>query len=162
LNYGKTDLEGHLSKNANFPHFHIQITKDDRPVIRFNDCHVPFSQHDLQVLQTIEEAPDLFEVRHIYGEGMSFIENPENEKMLDDSMILVDNPDTAALNTRSIIVMPEGQTISQEMIDILYKESRERKIPLRHLVKQEYPNAKIEIKIKPGKGVPEMKKRKKR
>lgn len=162
LNYGETDLKGHPSLNANFPHFHIQINRDNRPFIGFNDCHIPFSQHDLQVLQTIEEAPDLFEIRHIYGEGMSFIENPENEKLLDEMEVLVDNPETAALNTRSIILLPDGQTISQETLDSLQQESRDKKTPFRHLIKKIYPDSKIKIISEPGDGVPEMKKRKKR
>jgi len=136
LNYGDTDLKGHQSKNATFPHFHLQIINDNKLFIRFNDCHIPFSQHDLDVLHLLEEAPDLFEVRHIYGEGMSYIENPENKELLDETMKLADNTDTAALNTRSIIQLPEGQSMSGDMIDKLLKESRETKTPLRHLVKK--------------------------
>jgi len=162
LNYGEPDQKGHPSQNANFPHFHIQITIDNKPFIRFNDCHVPFSKHDLQVLQTLEDAPDLFEVRHIYGEGMSFIENPEYEKILDETMILVDNPETAALITTSYILLPDGQTISQELFYKLQQESQEKKIPLRHLIKKIYPDASIKIRVEPGNGVPEMKKRRKR
>jgi hypothetical protein len=162
FNYGETDLNGHDSMNANFPHFHIQINKDDKPFIRFNDCHIPFSKHDLDVLQTIKEAPDLFEVRHIYGEGMSFIENQENTDLLDETMLLADDPNSAALNTRSIIQIPNGQSISSVMIDKLYIESRETKIPFRNLLKKYYPDAKIDIQIEPGNGVPEMKKRRKR
>ena len=162
LNYGETDLKGHPSKNANFPHFHLQIIKDNMPFIRFNDCHIPFSQHDIEVLKLLEEAPDLFEVRHVYGEGMSYIENPKNKELLDKTMKLADNTDTAALNTSSIIQLPEGQSMSGEMIEKLLNESRETKTPLRHLVKKRFPDAETEIEIEPGLGIPEMKKRKKR
>ena len=48
LNYGSTDLGGHLkTKNANFPHYHIQMLVNEQPFIRFNDFHIPFSKTDL-------------------------------------------------------------------------------------------------------------------
>lgn len=115
LNYGQTDLDGHFnSKNADFPHFHIQILIDNRPFIRFNDYHIPFSKADLFNLQLKEEADDLIDFRHSKGEGMSFIEDSENLKELDKIMKVADVENSAPFKTSSMIKMPEGKQCQEK------------------------------------------------
>lgn len=157
LNYGQTDLDGHKdSKNANFPHFHIQVLVDNRPFIRFNDFHIPFSKVDLFDFKLREEAGDLIDFRHSEGEGMSFIEDPKNLIELDNIMKVAEDQSNAAFNTRSMITMPEGQTMSGDIA-----ESMETKIPVRKLIEKYYSEAKIITEVRPGEAVPKMKKRNK-
>lgn len=163
LNYGQSDLDGHKdSNNANFPHFHIQVLIDDKPFIRFNDFHIPFSKADLFNFQLMKEANDLVEFRHSQGEGMSFIEDPENLKELDKIMKVAEDENNAPFNTSSMIMMPEGKTMSGEILSKIFTESRETKIPVRKLIEKYYPEARIITEVRPGDGVPEMKKRNKR
>lgn len=163
LNYGKTDLSGHEnSKNANFPHFHLQVQVDNKPFIRFNDFHIPFSDADLFNIEVMKKASDLVDFRYDLGEGMSFIEDPEKLKELDKIMKVADNEDTAPFHTTSVVQMPDGKTMSGDILEQIFQESRETKIPIRHLVKKYYPEVIVSTQVFPGEGVPEMKKRNKR
>lgn len=163
LNYGKTDLVGHEnSMNANFPHFHLQVLVDNRPFIRFNDYHIPFSDEDLFNIEVMDKASDLVDFRYDLGEGMSFIEDPEKLKELDKIMKVADNEQTAPFHTTSMIQMPEGKTMSGDVLEQIFQESKETKIPIRHLITKYYPEANVSTQVFPGEGVPEMKKRMKR
>jgi hypothetical protein len=163
LNFGQTDLEGHIgSKNADFPHFHLQMLVDGQPFIRFNDFHIPFSDADLFDLRLMEEANDLIDFQHSQGPGMSFIEDEEFLKELDEFSKVPENLENATFNTQSMIVMPDGKTMSGDMLSKIFEESRITKTPVRHLVRKYFPDAKILTQIEPTDDTPEMKKRNKR
>jgi len=163
LNYGITDLKGHLnSENANFPHFHIQMIVDEQPFLRFNDFHIPFSKPDLSNLNMLKEEGDLINFSHGNGEGISAITNPEYLKELDKVMTVAKNDKTAAFNTSSFFQMPVGKTIPGVKLNLIFKESQETGVPSRHLIKKYYPDVKIVTEINPGEGVPELKRRNKR
>ena len=163
LNFGPTDLKGHQnSKNANFPHFHLQMFIDNRPYIVFNDYHIPFSNEDLFNLELFNKAGDLVDFRNDFGEGISIIENEDNLKELDKILKVASNESTAPFHTTTIVEMPDGKTMSGDILEKVFEESRKTKIPKRHLISKYYPDAKIITQIAPGEGVPEMKKRKKR
>jgi hypothetical protein len=163
LTFGKSDLAGHLeSKNANFPHFHLQMLVDNKPYIVFNNYHIPFSDEDLFNIKLMIEDKDLVNFRNDFGEGMSLIENSENLLELDKNLKVAQNEETAPFNTTSIIQMPEGKTMSGEILQKILLESKETKTLIRHLIPKYYPDAKITSEIFAGKGVPKMKKRTKR
>jgi hypothetical protein len=163
LNFGLTDLNGHLdSKNANFPHFHLQMLVDDKPYIMFNNYHIPFSDEDLFNLKIMTEDKDLVDFRNDFGEGMSFIESPENLAELDKILKLSQDENTAPFHTTSMIQMPEGKTMSGEMLQKILAESNETNTLIRHLIPQYFPEATVVTEVSPGKSVPEMKKRTKR
>jgi hypothetical protein len=163
LTFGITDLNGHLdSKNANFPHFHLQMLVNDRPYIIFNNYHIPFSKEDLFNIKLQIEDKDLIDFRNDYGEGMSFIETPENLMELDKILKVSQVENTAPFNTTSMIELPEGKTISGEMLRKILLESKETKTLIRHLIPKYFPDVKITSEISPGKSFPEMKKRTKR
>ena len=163
LNFGITDFNGHLeSKNANFPHFHLQMLVYNKPYIMFNNYHIPFSEADLFNLKLMMEESDLVDFRNDYGEGMSFIESPENLAELDKVLKVSQDENTAPFHTTSMIQMPEGKTMSGEMLEKIFAESNEKEILIRHLIPKYIPEAKIVTAVSPGKSVPEMKKRTKR
>lgn len=162
LNFGKTDLEGHSGKNSDFPHFHIQMLVDGLPFIGFNDFHIPFSDADLFNIKLMFEASDLIEFQHNQGPGMSFIENEEFLNEIDKFSKIPENIENATFNTQSLIVMPDDETISGDMLSKIFEESKKTKNPVRHLVKKYYPNAKIITQVEPTDDTPEMKRRNKR
>ena len=135
---------------------------NDQPFIGFNDFHIPFSKEDLFNFELLENAKDLIEFRNDFGEGISMIEDPDILKEIDNNMKLSSDEEKAAFHTRTFFKMPEGKTMSGEILEKVFQESKETKIPSRHLIKKYYPDVQIITEIFPGKGVPEMKKRNKR
>lgn len=163
INIGQTDIEGHTnSKNADFPHFHIQMKVDDDVFLRFNDFHIPLSEEDIFTFTALKEASDKVVWKNSFGEGMSILEDEEVLEKLDELMKRTDDVDNATFNTGTMIQMPEGESMSGEMLDKIFKESKETGTPVRHLIKKYYPKAGIVTEIKPGDGVPQISKRNKR
>jgi ssDNA-binding Zn-finger/Zn-ribbon topoisomerase 1 len=163
INIGQKDRHGHLnSKNANFPHFHLQMKAGNNVFLRFNDFHIPLSDEDIFTFRAIEEASDKVVWRNTFGEGISILENEESIEQLDKLMKRTDDIKNATFNTSSMIELPEGVTISDEMLNKMIEESKESEIPLRHIVKKYYPESNIITEIRPGDGVPKISKRKKR
>lgn len=163
LTYGKTDLEGHLgAKNAEFPHFHIQMFVDGNPFIRFNDFHIPFSKEDLLHIKLMKEANDIIDFQYDQGPGMSVLEDEELLNEIDKVVQVSDNMDTAMFYNQTMVSMPEGETMSGDLIYKVFKESKETKVPIRHLMKKYFPNANIVTQVEPADGVPEKKRRNKR
>ncbi len=159
LTFGSTDLEGHKdSKNADFPHYHLQMLVDGKPFIKFNDYHIPFSKDDLINFRLMAEE-DLVEFRNYHGEGISIIENSENREKIMEVMKVAENEENALFKTKTIVKRPNGKTISDDIFQKIIAESNETKIPKRSLFLKYYPDAEISTEILPGKGVPEMKKR---
>lgn len=160
VSVGKTDRQGHPdTKNANFPHFHIQMKVDNNVFIKFNDFHIPFSDEDIFTLRSIEEAPDKVVWRNTFGEGMSIIEDDEALEQLDKLMTRTDDLENATFNTGTLIQMPEGETMDGETLSKAFKESKETGIPVRHILKKYFPQASFMTEITPGDSVPEISKR---
>jgi len=163
VSIGKTDRQGHPdTKNAKFPHFHIQMKFDNNVFIKFNDFHIPFSDEDIFTLRTMEEAPDKVVWSNTYGEGMSILEDHENLNKLDEIMLRTDDTENATFNAGTLIKMPKGETMNGETITKALKESKETGIPVRHILKKYFPQASFMTEISPGDGVPGISKRKAR
>lgn len=162
LTYGKSDLEGHKdSNNADFPHFHLQMLVDGLPFIRFNDFHIPFSEKDLFNIELHKQDNVLF--KNSQAPGMTdILEDSEMLEMIDEYCTIPENEEDASLNFRTMIQMPDGKTISGEKIAEILEESKRTKRPVRHLMKEHFPDANIVSEVTPADGVPEKKKRKKR
>ncbi len=162
LTYGKSDLEGHKdSQNANFPHFHLQMLVDGLPFIKFNDFHIPFSKEDLFNIELLKQDNVL--LRNSQAPGMTdILEDSEMLKMIDEYCTISENEEDASLNFGTMIQMPEGKTMSGEEIAKIFKESKRTRRPIRHLMKEHFPDASIISEVTAADGVPEKKKRKKR
>lgn len=162
INFGQTDLDGHSkSNNAQFPHFHLQMFKDNLPFIRFNDCHIPFSGHDIFTLQAISNS-DLVEHLNLHGEGISVIESENELKWFEEKMIPCENEEEATFHWRSFFEMPAGETITIERIVEMKQEAKDKGMTMRKYMKEMIPNIKIISMVNPGKGVIEKKIRNKR
>lgn len=160
VSIGKTDRQGHPdTKNANFPHFHIQMKVDNNVFIKFNDFHIPFSEEDIFTFRSREEVSDKVVWRNTFGEGMSILEDDEALEQIDKLMTRTDDIENATFNTGTLIQMPEGETMDGETLSKAFKESKETGIPVRHILKKYFPQASFMTEITPGDGVPEISKR---
>jgi len=162
INAGTTDLNGHEnSKNANFPHFHLQIYIDGKPFIKFNDFHIPFSHHDLFMFEAIKNN-DLVDHLNLFGEGISVIENETDLKWIDEHLESSDSIKDATFHTRSFFAMPDDETITLDKLEEYRIEAKKQKMPLRKYLKKVIPDIKIISEIGPGEGVVDKKSRNKR
>jgi len=162
LNFGRTDLNGHeTSKYATFPHFHLQILNNNLPFIGFDDYHIPFSKHDLFIIEAIKNE-DIVEHHYLFGEGIGLIENEVDLKWIDQRMIPCESEEEATFHTRSFIQIPENIVITIDEIEEMRKESKDKGISFRKYIKEKIPNIKIISETFPGQGVVNKKKRKKR
>ena len=162
LTYGQTDLEGHKnSKNADFPHFHLQMLVDGLPFIRFNDFHIPFTKEDLFNIELLKRDDVLF--KNSQAPGMTdILEDSEMLEKIEEHCTVPENEEDASLNFGTMIQMPEGKTMSGEEIAEIFEISKQTKKPVRHLMREHFPDATIVSEVTPADSVPEKKKRKKR
>lgn len=154
---GETDKVGHeKSKHGRWPHYHIQMKVDNRIFLKFSDYHIRFTDTDLFTLELSDQAPDRFIIGHDYGQGIGILENEENLKAVDKAMTITDDESRASFYTQTFIEAPEGKPISGELVEKIFKESRETKIPARHILKKYRPDCKIQVIIYPSNSVPNM------
>ena len=134
---------------------------DGLPFIKFNDFHIPFSKEDLFNIELLKQDNVL--LRNSQAPGMTdILEDSEMLKMIDEYCTISENEEDASLNFGTMIQMPEGKTMSGEEIAKIFKESKRTRRPIRHLMKEHFPDASIISEVTAADGVPEKKKRKKR
>lgn len=90
------------------------------------------------------------------------LEDSKMLEMLDEHLTVPENEKDAFLNFGTMIQMPMGKTMSGKVIAKIFKESKRTKRPIRHLMKEHFPDAFIVSEVTPANSVPEKKKRKKR
>jgi hypothetical protein len=157
---GHTDKEGHPNAQVgSVPHYHIQMKVDDRVFLRFNDFHIPFSDGDLFTISILEQAPDKVKLGHNHGYGIGILEDEENIDLIDDSLTITDDFENAPFNRQTLIQAPEGQTISNEIIQQAIEESKRTKKPIGKIMQRLLSDAKIITILSPGDGIPKMTKR---
>lgn len=162
LNYGKNDLSGHIgSQNSDFPHFHLQIIKAGKPFIRFNDCHIPFSDFDQFMIEAIKNE-DLIEHHRLFGDGISVLEDEDKLKIINDEMVPCDSDESATFHSSTFFMLPENKTITLGEYLELKDKAKEKGVTLRKYMEIERPDISLYTEISPGSGVVEKKGRNKR
>lgn len=158
---GNTDLEGHESAKVGAePHYHIQMKIDDQIFLRFNDFHIPFSDQDLFMIELQKQmGNELLINQGSLNAGMSVLENEELFEELEKNMIRADDESTAPFNRQTLIMAPEGQTISGEILQQAIDESKITKEPVSKIIQRLVKDVKVITQIVPGDAVPEMTKR---
>mgnify|MGYP003604911664 CR=1 FL=1 len=157
---GKTDLEGHQSARVGAePHYHIQMKVNNLIFLKFNDFHIPFNDNDLFMIEFQNQMGDKLIKHDSYSAGISVLEDEELMEELDNIMVRSDNESTAPFNRQSIIMAPEGEAISGEIIQQALAESHRTKQPISKVIQKLMKNVKVITQIIPGEGVPEMTKR---
>jgi hypothetical protein len=78
---GATDLSGHEGggEHSKRPHYHFQMYVDGKPLIRYNDFHLPLSETDVGFLEYMRANPGKVKKRLAGGAGMS--------EVLDESVL---------------------------------------------------------------------------
>ena len=139
---------------------HIQMKVDDRIFLRFNDFHIPFSDCDLFTITMLEQAPDKVKLGTTLMDTVSgILEDEENLDIIDDAMTITDDIENAPFNRQTLIEAPEGQTISEEIIQKAFEESQRTKKPVGKILQRLLSGAKITTILTPGDGVPKMTRR---
>ncbi len=159
---GYTDMEGHKDgKVGATPHFHIQMVVNNNIFLKFNDFHIPFSDSDLFNIELLNQASDQIKIEHSYGQGVGILEDENKLKLIADTMVVADNPETAPFNRQTFVHAKEGKTISVEIIQQAIDESNKTKQPIGQILQRLLAESEASILtiITPGDGVPKMTKR---
>ena len=156
-----SDYKGHSSSRfANFPHYHFQMKINDKVFIKFADFHPPLSDEDLFFFEAHKAYPKKVKTEYLFGEGMDFVLSKDNIEKIFNNMKTSNNEETATFNVQTIVEPPNGKTFSGNEISELMKESKKTGVPLSKLFRKLH--GKMTSFVSPGKGVPEIKKRKRR
>ncbi|TAL72894.1 MAG: hypothetical protein EPN88_04635 [Bacteroidetes bacterium] len=157
----KADLEGHPnSHEGNFPHYHIRMNLDGKPFITYSNFHIPFHKDDLYDIELITKHPDLVKHGFSRGAGMeSLLGTDEGLEAVIEHSIPTDNYEEAAFNVQTIVMAPEGETISGALIAEVQAEAKATGKTIASVLRDKLPNANIISTISPGPGVPEAKQR---
>jgi len=161
MNYGKSDLEGHLGSKNNFPHYHFAMRIKDLPFIDFSDRHISFTDSDLFNIFAMDSG--VMQSRPKYGAGLQdLFENVDPEEIINSSTSSQSDMDNV-MRFDTFIEADEGETIKGEEISEIIKKSKETGEPLAKLVRK--LGYKTKTIISPGERIPEIlhrtKKRKK-
>jgi hypothetical protein len=127
--------------------------------LKFNDFHIPFSDSDLFMIELQKQAGNKLIKRDSYSAGISVIEDPEMLEELNNYMVRAEDETTAPFNRQTLVMAPEDETFSGEIIQQAIEESNLTKQPLGKVIQKLVKNAKVITQITPGEGVPEMTKR---
>jgi hypothetical protein len=158
---GQSDLVGHGSSNAgNFPHYHFQMQLDGKPFINYSDFHVPFHAEDIYYLELFLKHGDIARQSHWRGTGMNaLLETDKGLEAVINTSIPTDDYDSAAFELNTILLAPEGETLSGESIYQAIQEAKKSGRTIASVVRDKFANANVRTIVSPGKGVPEAKPR---
>ncbi|WP_066838925.1 hypothetical protein [Rufibacter ruber] len=106
-----------IQKNANTPHFHLQMVVDGFVLLKFYDFHIPLSVEDILNFRLIKEAPDKVLLANPFGAGMSILGDDEHLEQLNRLMYRIIDWDKAPFHTSSLIQMPEGESMAEEILE---------------------------------------------
>ena len=156
----KSDYTGHSGKAlAKFPHYHFQMRIDKKRFIDFNQHHVPFSESDLFVLDSCQNASDLF--TYTYGSGgagMQDLLDIAPEQIVRNSN-LSKTPETASVKMRTFVRPP----MDADAVRSAEEESRRTGMPVANLFPKYIGNtATVKTIISPADSIPDIAKRKRR
>jgi hypothetical protein len=158
--FSESDYNGHTGKKAGaYPHYHVQMTIDDRPFLGFNNYHIPFTEVDFQILEIQRQAPDAMNIRHRYGEGASILEDEEGFKLIDQEYSLKGDESNADYHCITTMIPPKGQKISGEMIRQAIEESNKTGRPYSNILAEMQPDLIVTKDVEAGSNVAEKKKR---
>jgi hypothetical protein len=150
----ENDYLGHTgTKHSEFPHFHFAMHLDNKPFIKFNDFHIPFTDEDLFNIKCIKDN-DL----HIdqsfdpYGAGMSDATSMPLETVLQESLVTED-PENATYHIQSLISTDDGSELDMDLILEAINKSKESGKPVANFLKDLQYNR--QIIVSPADSIPD-------
>lgn len=154
---GESDYQGHqTSQHAKYPHYHLQMHVDQRPLIKFSDFHIPFSENDILSIETKRKLPHLVQHKFPGGEGMSEVLNDQTLEALVADSQSTNSEDDAALHLDTIVMADEGTTISGDDLYNIFQEAKAKGVTVASLMhKLPINNASTRVFVTPGPGVVE-------
>lgn len=76
----RNDFAGHSNQ---LPHFHFEMRLDKMPFIKFNDCHIPFTDEDLFYIQSNEDSESpVKQTFGFHGAGLEEAFSVDPEKLI--------------------------------------------------------------------------------
>lgn len=154
---GESDFQGHqTSQHAKHPHYHFQMYADNRPLVKFSDFHMPFTEEDIMGIETKRQLPNIVKHKFPGGEGMSEVLNDQTLEALVADGRSTDREDDATLHLDTIVMADEGTTISGEDLYKIFQEAKSKGVTIASLMhKLPIKNASTQVFVTPGPGVVE-------
>lgn len=154
---GESDYQGHPnSQHSKHPHYHLQMFVDHRPLISFNDFHLPLHDDDIVSIELKRKLPNI--VKHTFpgGEGISEVLNDQTIETLITDGQAADHEDDADLNLHTLIMADEGTTINGDDIYQIIQEAKAKKVTIASLM-HKFPikNVSTEVHVTLGSSVVE-------
>ncbi|WP_316348923.1 hypothetical protein [Desulfuromonas acetoxidans] len=153
----ESDFKGHpTAKMGNTPHYHMQMYVQNKPFIKYNDFHIPFHNEDLCNFELILNHSDMIKPSYGRGDGMEALLGSEErlEAIIDHSIPLREEQE-AAFHMSTIVMAPEGETISGDLLAEAFKEAEATGRTRTAVLKEKLKDANIRTLVSPGEGVPE-------
>lgn len=154
---GATDLAGHEGggEHSKLPHWHFQMYVDGKPLVRYNDFHLPLSEADVGFLEFMRNHPGKVHRRLAGGAGMSEV---FHESILEElvakarSGVTDEEVERAPIKLDTIIMADPGTTIRGEDIYNLIQSARAEGVTATSKMR-ELKNAKVQTMVSAGPGV---------
>jgi hypothetical protein len=152
FSYTTSDLRGHQnSKHAFTPHFHFQMRVGGRPLINYNQFHLPLSKSEIASLWAIKKSPDL-KSRWLGGESIDDLLSVADPETLVRESMRADDPDTAPIRIQTFLEAAPGTTISGDDLHALITEAKEKGVSIASLMHKLPGNVRAQTVVTPGPG----------
>jgi hypothetical protein len=152
-----SDLGGHDGggEHSKRPHWHFQMYVDDKPLIRYNDFHLPLSELDVGLLEHMRANPGKIRRRFAGGTSMGDVLHPstlERLVTLGQSATKDSEVVSAPIELSTIMVAEPGKTIKGEDIYNLIEAAKAERVTITSKLR-ELRGASITTVVSPGDGV---------
>lgn len=150
-----SDYQGHKDKYlGKTPHYHFQMRVNNRPFIKYGDYHIPLTEYDIFILEIRRDKSGKIEHRFPYGEGMQDALTRIRPEDIVKYSAPTDDEEKATFKFETIVEAEPGKPISGDKIEEIFKESKEKNVPISSLVHK--LGAKATTIITPAPAVPEI------
>jgi hypothetical protein len=136
----RNDYAGHSNQP---PHFHFEMRLDKMPFIKFNDCHIPFTDEDLFNIRANEDSESpVKQTFGFHGAGLEEAFSVDPEKLI-EGLITTENEEEAVYHIQTVLHLEEG--IPCEMLNKAMAIAKEKKVPVAKILRELGYDAKVVI-----------------
>jgi len=160
----KSDYEGHnTTRYGNFPHYHFQMKLSGKPFINYSNFHIPFHHEDLFHIELSTNHKDFAFYSYGRGAGMQeLMSSKDGVEFIVDHSTPTDNPEEAAYDLSTIMMVKDGELISGDLIADMIDTAKKSKKTFASIVRERKQDIKASISttVSIGDGVPKPQQRK--
>lgn len=120
LSCSNSDLEGHGKRNG---HYHMQIRKDGRLFVKFNESHIDLKYEDIALLEAIRHPDSGPWQGYPFGDGMRTVFSQDPNQII-SNMVDADEPDNSMLSVDTLVIAKEGSYISGDELANIIEEAK--------------------------------------